>query len=339
MKETRATAVGCGNAGSAGKERSKAPNNPPHRSAQPDPAKRPAPQDGHRELAVPSTDVFLAHAADRIRTLGRRVIADVIEIGRLLAACKERCGHGGWLPWLDHEFGWTDRTALNFMRVYELSLKSETVSDLDLPMRSLYALAAPSTPEVAREEVITRAEADERLKHEEVRPIIAAHSPVAVLAAATALGAADRIRRSNKTGVAMSPHAERADDFYRTPECAVNALLKVESFNGPIWECACGDGAIVNVLRQAGHKVIATNLIDYGCPDSTTGVDFLMERRAPDGVDTILTNPPFMHANAFVRHALTLAPRVVMFLRFLFIESQKRCDIIDGCNGCCCNWS
>jgi hypothetical protein len=37
-----------------------------------------------------------------------------------------------------------------------------------------------------------------------------------------------------------------------------------------------------------------------------------------------------MHAAEFVRHALKLAPRVVMFLRLLFIESQSRCDIIDG---------
>jgi hypothetical protein len=138
------------------------------------------------------------------------------------------------------------------------------------------------------------------------------------------------VRRGGNTGVAMSPHAERNDDFYPTPECAVRALLRVEQLSGTIWECACGDGAIVRVLRQAGHKVIATNLVDYGCPDSTSGVDFLTEHRAPDGVDTILTNPPFMFAAQFVRHALTLVPRVVMFLRLLFIEGQGRCDIIDG---------
>jgi hypothetical protein len=132
------------------------------------------------------------------------------------------------------------------------------------------------------------------------------------------------------TGVAMSPLAERGDDFYATPVEAVRALLKIESFNGPIWECACGDGAIVRPLRRAGHEVVATNLIDYGCPDSTSGVDFLMERRAPEGVETICTNPPFNSADEFVRHALELVPRVVMLLRFLFIESQGRCDIIDS---------
>jgi hypothetical protein len=47
------------------------------------------------------------------------------------------------------------------------------LSDLEVPISSLYLLAAPSTPESACEEVITRAESGERLKHAEVQAIIA----------------------------------------------------------------------------------------------------------------------------------------------------------------------
>jgi hypothetical protein len=47
-------------------------------------------------------------------------------------------------------------------------------------------------------------------------------------------------------------------------------------------------------------------------------------------VTTILTNPPYMHANEFVRHALTLAPRVVMLLRLVFLEGQGRSDVLDN---------
>jgi hypothetical protein len=49
-------------------------------------------------------------------------------------------------------------TAINFIRVNELS-KSTTVVDLDLPLKSLYLLAAPSTPEKARVDVIALARA------------------------------------------------------------------------------------------------------------------------------------------------------------------------------------
>jgi hypothetical protein len=137
-------------------------------------------------------------------------------------------------------------------------------------------------------------------------------------------------RGGMSTGVAMCPHAERGLDLYETPPKAVRALLKVEQFDRPIWEPACGPGTIVRVLRDTGHKVIATDIKDYGCPDSKGGVDFLGQTSAPAGVTTILSNPPFMHADEFVRHALTLAPRVVMLLRLAFLEGQGRSDIIDG---------
>jgi hypothetical protein len=132
------------------------------------------------------------------------------------------------------------------------------------------------------------------------------------------------------TGVAMDPYAERGHDLYETPAGAVRALLAVEKFTGPIWEPACGPGSIVRVLRAEGHRVVATDLLDYGCPDSSGGLDFFQQRRAPEGVTAILTNPPFMHADDFVRHALTLVPRVVLFLRLAFLESESRCDILDG---------
>jgi hypothetical protein len=313
----------------------------------------------HKIQHTTSVDPFLTERAGQIRSLGKRVIADVIEIGKLLAECKEHCGHGNWLPWLEQEFGWSADTAERFIRLNKLAGQIPQFAEYDIPVSGLYLLAAPSTPEAAREEVITRAETGDQLTHQQIKAIVANAKPKPVgndaeppgeltdlpsiqqegepdliravqTGEISGSGAVGRTRRANKTGVAMSRHAERGDDFYRTPECAVRALLKVESFSSPIWECACGDGAIVNVLRRAGHKVIATDLIDCGCSDSTRGVDFLMERRAPDGVDTILTNPPFMHADAFVRHALELAPRVVMLLRLLFLESAGRCDLIDS---------
>jgi hypothetical protein len=137
-------------------------------------------------------------------------------------------------------------------------------------------------------------------------------------------------RRGIVTGVAMDPYAERGLDLYETPAAAVLALLEVESFDGPIWEPACGPGAIARVLRAAGLQVVATDIEDYGCLDSSGGVDFLAQTSVPPGVTTVLTNPPFMHSAAFVRHALSLVPRVVMLQRLAFLESAGRCDILDG---------
>lgn len=60
--------------------------------------------------------------------------------------------HGQWLPWLDAEFGWSDRTARSYMQVAE-AFKSETLSDFSgvtIDATALYALSAPDVPQAAR---------------------------------------------------------------------------------------------------------------------------------------------------------------------------------------------
>jgi len=123
--------------------------------------------------------------------------------------------------------------------------------------------------------------------------------------------------------------AERGQDLYQTPPVAVEALLRTEKLPYRIWEPAAGRGAIVNVLRAAGHDVIATDLIDYGIPAGAR--DFLLQFEPPSDCDTIVTNPPFKIANEFVAHALGLAPRVIMLLRLAFLESERRRPILEGC--------
>lgn len=122
--------------------------------------------------AMPSSaEIALAEHAAMIRTLGKRVISDIIEIGRRLTEAKKVAGHGGWLPWLKTEFGWSDDTALRFMQVHEMS-KSRNLQDLNLPLSGLYLLAKPSTPELARQAAIDRAERGEAVTVKAVQRII-----------------------------------------------------------------------------------------------------------------------------------------------------------------------
>jgi hypothetical protein len=132
-------------------------------------------------------------------------------------------------------------------------------------------------------------------------------------------------------GTGRASLAQRGDDLYETPPVAVHALLKVEPLPKVIWEPACGPGSVVNALRNAGYRVYASDLKNYGCPDSDSGIDFLMERSPPYGVEAVVTNPPFKLGNEFVAHALALGiPKVVMLLRIQFIESERRGAILDG---------
>src|SRR5262249_23299477 len=68
------------------------------------------------------------------------------------------------------------------------------------------------------------------------------------------------------------------NDFYPTPADGTRALLSVESFTGPIWECACGDGAISRELIDAGYEVVGNDLVDRGYGEAP--VDFPLEWRA-----------------------------------------------------------
>jgi hypothetical protein len=124
--------------------------------------------------------------------------------------------------------------------------------------------------------------------------------------------------------------AQRGHDLYETPPEATRAVLEVERLPRRVWEPACGRGAIVRVLRAAGHQVVASDLVDYGDPTHFYRRDFLTERRAPDGVEAIITNPPYSLAEQFVGHALELCPRVVMLLRLGFLESERRRPILDN---------
>ena len=133
--------------------------------------------------------------------------------------------------------------------------------------------------------------------------------------------------------VQRHPHSERGLDLYETPAVAVEALLRVERLPHRVWEPACGRGAIVNVLRAHGHEVVATEIADYGPPITPPGYwgrDFLIETSAPRGTEAIVTNPPFKIAAQFVEHALRLSPLVIMLLRLAFMESERRCPILEG---------
>jgi hypothetical protein len=122
--------------------------------------------------ADPGNARALTRYATEIRSLRKQVSSDIIEIGRMLVESKKLVGHGNWLEWLEREFQWTDDTALNYMRVHDLA-KNRNFRDLShIPLSGLFLLAAPSTPETAKQEAISRAEAGEPIPLNTVKEIV-----------------------------------------------------------------------------------------------------------------------------------------------------------------------
>jgi hypothetical protein len=124
---------------------------------------------------------------------------------------------------------------------------------------------------------------------------------------------------------AAKPTAKRiADldgpDFFPTPPWATHALIDNEQFKGEIWECACGDGAMSEVLKLAGNKIESSDLYNRGYGE--TGHDFLLSERR---LANIITNPPFHSAEGFVAKAIKQAEhKFALLLRLAFLEGANR---------------
>lgn len=109
-------------------------------------------------------------------------------------------------------------------------------------------------------------------------------------------------------------------DFFPTPAWATWALIDNEAFTGDIWECACGNGAMSNVLDETRSPVISSDLYNRGFGEP--GVDFLAAKRR---ASNIVTNPPYNAAEGFVRKGLELADnKFALLLRLAFLEGANR---------------
>jgi ParB-like chromosome segregation protein Spo0J len=138
-------------------------------------------------------------------------------------------------------------------------------------------------------------------------------------------------------------------DFFPTPPWATRALVEhvlipmfdtiairtssaTKQFEDmSLWEPACGEGHMAEVLREYGCDVIASDVFDYGYGDRT--LDFLTELESgPEfgNHDFIVTNPPFGDkGEAFVLQALKLARLgVAMFVRLQWLETVGRYENI-----------
>lgn len=107
-------------------------------------------------------------AAERIK---ERMRGAVVEVGADLIQVKARLPHGEFGKWLKAEFAMTERSAQNYMAAAEIASKCETVSVLKA--KTLYLLAAPSTPEPARQEIVDRFVAGEVVSDRAVKDLIA----------------------------------------------------------------------------------------------------------------------------------------------------------------------
>lgn len=220
---------------------------------------------------------FVQDARDEIRRLGKQTAENIIAIGRHLTEVKERLPYGQYGAWLEAEFpSWSERHARRFMNSYALVTSDimAEVSEADLPKllenlspTAMYALAEPSTPNSAREEVVDRVVRGEILPPKEVKEIVDRHRPwhpkqrspeamvsVADIVAKTAFAPASEPTQS------ISPYARPASDkpsvVTITPDM-VDPVLRLRGLLQQALRVVEADGTF-----QATVRALLVDLID-----------------------------------------------------------------------------
>jgi methylase of polypeptide subunit release factors len=131
-------------------------------------------------------------------------------------------------------------------------------------------------------------------------------------------------------------------DYFPTPPWATRALLEIvlAQLDGVdalsrqlVWEPACGEGHIAEVLLERFRAVMPTDIHDYGY--GAHEFDFLGAHAAAadflcEPVDWIITNPPFAEKTEdFVLRALDIARvGVAMFVRLQWLETTGRYEAV-----------
>jgi predicted RNA methylase len=122
---------------------------------------------------------------------------------------------------------------------------------------------------------------------------------------------------------------DRVDnDFYATPPEATHSLFTVEKFDGLVWEPACGNGLMSEVIKIY-NETLSSDLIDRGY--GTPNIDFLEADITQFGFlkcENIITNPPFSLFQDFTEKALNIATKkVALFGKLQALEGNKRNEL------------
>ncbi len=155
--------------------------------------------------------------------------------------------------------------------------------------------------------------------------------------------ASNRTSQNRSTAVMQRCHeAPDSLNYFPTPPWATRALcewLETRTARIPyssVWEPACGEGHMARPLAEFFQFVTASDVHDYSATfrgQHRVG-DFLVTwDHSPmiqaQGVDWIITNPPFRLAQEFIATALGIARQgVAMLVRSAFLESRERYEAL-----------
>lgn len=114
----------------------------------------------------------------------------------------------------------------------------------------------------------------------------------------------------------MPPKKAGSSDIFQTPPHAVRYITPYMPKEWLIWECASGEGQIVNTLREDGYRVTGTDILQ--------GFDFLSALSPVPKFDCILTNPPYSLKDQWLERCFYLDKPFALLLPITALGEQNR---------------
>ncbi len=134
-------------------------------------------QDFDYDVLNIETRTVVQQRTSEIKSLMQQTAQNIIDIGQKLIEVKQQLGHGNFRNWLKVEFEWGVWTAAKFMQVAK-KFECVNFTHLDVAASALYLLAAPSTPDIAREELLELATQGEAISHNKAKTIVAQYKKI-----------------------------------------------------------------------------------------------------------------------------------------------------------------
>ncbi len=122
----------------------------------------------------------------------------------------------------------------------------------------------------------------------------------------------------------------RALDHYPTPKDVTIALMEFLKQNDrlplSVWECACGNGAMANIIKEYCQDVYSSDIIDYGYGDRLDYLTTNLEKK----YDAIITNPPFNLSEDFIVKAIKESKMTALLLKSQYWHAAKRYNLFSN---------
>jgi len=114
----------------------------------------------------------------------------------------------------------------------------------------------------------------------------------------------------------IPPKKSGSSDMFQTPPHAVRCITKYIPKEWKIWESACGEGQIVDTLKEDGYDVTGTDVLG--------GFDFLSSLMPTPEFDCILTNPPYSIKDEWLQRCFDLGKPFALLLPITALGEQER---------------